>query len=107
MINNVEVMEIDLSRDPYQIIHNFINESIIPKYGCLIRCDRFNEDEMGNPAIEFFIRYCPDMSYEKEKELNHLIYIDLYNFCKETDLYDEFLDMTFFVTVAGDCSGYE
>ena len=107
MINNVEIMEIDLRSDPYQIIHNFINEAIIPKYDCLIRCDRFNVDEMGYRDIEFFIRYCPKMPYEKEKELNHLIYRDIHDFCKENDLYDEFLEITFFVTVAGDCSGYK
>ena len=107
MINNIGAVEFDLSRDPYQIIHNFINEYIIPKYRCLIRCDRFNEDEMGNLSVEFFLRYCPDMSYEKEKELSHFIYFDLYNFCMEHNLYDEFLEITFFATVAGDCSGYK
>ena len=39
------------------------------------------------------------MPYEKEKELNHLIYRDIHDFCKENDLYDEFLEITFFVTV--------
>ena len=107
MINNAEIMEIDLRRDPYQIIHNFINEAIIPKYDCLIRCDRFNEDEMGNPVIEFFIRYCPELSYEKEDKLFMKIISEIQVFCKEHDLDREFLEFSLFVTVAGDCNGYK
>ncbi len=107
MINNKEVMEIDLTRDPYQIIHNFINESIISKQDCLIRCDRFNEDEMGNPAIEFFIRYCPDMPYEKEDKLFMKIISEIHTFCNEHDLNEELFKCSLFVTVAGDCRGYE
>lgn len=105
MINNIQIAEVGF-KDPYQIVHNFINEFIIPKYDNLIRCDRFNRDELGNPAVEFFIRYCPDISFDQEKKLYFEIISQIREFCSNNNILDIFSEITVFVTVAGDCSGY-
>lgn len=91
--------------DPFERIEEFILREVIPKYGCLISVHRFNTDECGFPAMEFYIRYNVKLSFEEWKKLDRIVIDDIRNFCKSNGLDDELDECTIFVTVSGDAIG--
>lgn len=82
----------------YTLIYNFIIDNILDKYDELDSCEIFYEDEEGNPAIEYYIKYSGNLSFEQLNQLDYEILEKINNFCISSKFMDdEFENMNIFL----------
>lgn len=85
------------SRNSYYFIYKFILNNILSKYDILSSCDLLHEDELGNPAIEFYIKYEDYLSFDERNLLNYEILEDIYNFCVASNFVSDFENISIFL----------
>ena len=83
--------------DSYDDIYKFILNNVIPQYDILYSCDFLHEDELGNLAIEFYIKYNGYLSFDERNILNYKILEDIYNFCVDSDFAQDFENLSIFL----------
>ena len=81
----------------YYFIYKFILNNILSKYDVLSSCDLLHEDELGNPAIEFYIKYEDYLSFDERNLLNYNILEDIYNFCVASNFVSDFENISIFL----------
>lgn len=81
----------------YHDIYEFIINSIVSKSDILSSCNMIDEDEDGNPSIEFYIKYADDLTYAQRKKLTYEVLESLYNFCTISGFQDKFHDVSIFL----------
>ena len=87
----------DYVYDPFVLINNFIISDIIPRYDNLVECNLFKEDEYGNPANEYYIRFVGNLSFSDEKQLRKNIRSEIKNYVNDLDYFDEFKEISIFL----------
>ena len=81
----------------YKKIHEFLLNEIIPRYSLLVSCARKDEDEDGNPAIEFYIQYDGYLTFFQRNDLTRKVLNDLYEFCIASRFPNAFHDVSIFL----------
>lgn len=82
---------------PYYKIYKFILNNILSKYDVLFSCDLHHEDELGNPSIEFYIKYMDYLSFDERNILNYKILEEIYNFCVISKFVSSFENISIFL----------
>ena len=85
---------------PYYIYHEiyeFILNSIVPDSDMFISCDMFDEDEEGNPSIEFYIKYNEKLTYKQRKEATYDVLERIYEFCTDSGFKNYFHNISIFL----------
>lgn len=83
--------------DSYSKIYKFILTNILSEYDVLCSCDLLHEDELGNPSIEFYIKYDDYLSFDERNILNYKILEEIYDFCVISKLANDFEDISIFL----------
>lgn len=81
----------------YHDIYEFIIKNIVLKSDIFSSCDMVDEDEEGNPSIEFYIRYVGDLTYLQRKKLTYEVLESIYNFCNISGFPDKFHEVSIFL----------
>ena len=100
--DDVEDMNLGVFIHNYTLIYNFIVDNILKEYDVLDSCELFYEDEDGNPAIEYYIKYVGNLSFDQLKKLDYEILEKIDNFCISSKFIDdEFEKMDVFLVKCG------
>lgn len=81
----------------YYSIRDFILTSIVPKYDELATCELYFEDEVGNPAFEYYIKSKVKLPYSKWDEMTSQIIALIYDFCLNSNLVETFKTISIFL----------
>ena len=93
------------SKNPeaYDLIYNYLKDTVLPKYPCLTSVFQDDFDEEGNPQVQYYIRYSADLSLEKWRKLRSDIRKSVFDFCISSGIGEEIYDkIDLFFTVDGD-----
>lgn len=81
----------------YHDIYEFIINNIVLKSDIFSSCNMVDEDEDGNPSIEFYIKYIGDLTYAKRKKLTYDVLESLHDFCTRSGFQEKFHDISIFL----------
>ena len=85
---------------PYNIYHEiygYILNNIVLNSNIFVSCDMFDEDEEGNPSIEFYIKYNQKLTYKQRKEYTYDVLERLYEFCISSGFKKYFYNISIFL----------
>lgn len=88
---------------PYDLIYDYLEGKVLPKYSCLTSVFRDDFDEEGNPQVQYYIRYAADLSLDEWQKLRSDIRKSVEAFCISSGIDEEIYDeIDLLVTVDGD-----
>lgn len=89
--------QVNSSYYSYHKIYEFILYNIVQNSKILSSCNMIDEDEDGNPSIEFYIKYLDDLTYSQRKKLTYDVLENIYNFCIDSGFQNKFHDISIFL----------
>ena len=90
-------IDVDYNYDPFVLINHFIISNILPKYDNLVECNLFREDEYGEPANEYYIKFFGNLSFSEEKQLHKDILKEIKDYADDLDFFDDFKEISIFL----------
>ena len=81
----------------YHRIYEFILNNIVYSSDLFSSCKMIDEDEEGNPSIEFYINYINDLTYAQRKEVTYKVLEKVYEFCINSGFEDKFHNVSIFL----------